>query len=173
MSISGISIQLKHDYPGHSVYIDAENRMVRVDEFKNVLLLSSSAIEGMDIFSSSGKHFYQIIVNLIYTKFNILPEEGTYADSLVIRREDVRAYKMKRLAELYKLGFLEAGDSVKAVEVDNGESLPPLLEDYHDDPLEDEEFEGSLQYYRYSLWREEDSSLEELESADDDGEDLL
>ncbi len=162
-----ISRQLEHDYPGHHIWIDAEHQAVCVDKQKNVLLLSTEALRNINIFSASGRHFYQVIVNLIYTRFDILPEEKSYAASLIIRKEDVREYKIKRLAELYKLGFLEDGKDVLGVAVDDGFPEPFLLEDGLDDPLEDELTE-ELQYYRYSFWRNEDPEMEELEIVEDD-----
>ncbi len=167
MAETNISVQLKHDYPDQEIIIDAENQVIRVNDFKNVLLLSTSSIQHMNIFSSAGKHFYQVIVNLIYSRFDILPAEGSYADSLIIRKEDVREYRIKRLADLFKLGFLEDDDDIMAVGIDSGTPLPLLLEEDPDDPLSDDEFEDNFQYYRYSFWRDDDPSLEELEVVDE------
>lgn len=170
MGESTISAQLKHDYPGNDITLDAENQMLKVNSGKNVLLLSTSAIQGMDIFSSAGKHFYQVIVNLIYTRFDILPEEGSYADSLIIRKEDLRDFRIRKIAHLHKVGFLESGDDIFAVDVDDGKNFPLLMEETEPDPLDDEDLDISLQYYKYSFWREDDLSIEELEAADEDPE---
>ena len=168
MAETDISHQLQHDFPGHHIWIDAENQAVCVDDRKNVLLLSSLALQRINIFSASGRHFYEVIVNLIYTRFEILPEEGSYADSLIIKKEDVRDYKIKKLAELYKLGFLEDDGKVMGIAVDDGVPLPLMLEDNFDDLLDDDSEADDLQYYRYSFWRDEDPEMEELEIVDDE-----
>ncbi len=169
MGKTDISYQLQHDFPDHHIWIDVENQSVCVDEEKNVLLLSTESLKKMTIFSAAGRHFYQVIVNLIYSRFSILPKEGSYADTLVIRKEEIRDYRIRKLASLYKLGFLEDGDDVLGIAVDNGVSLPLMLEDSLEDPLSDD-FEDSLHYYRYSFWRNEDPEMEELEIVEDEKE---
>ena len=168
---TNISKQLVHDYPNEKIIIDADNQAVYVNESKNTLLLSTSSIERMNIFSTAGKHFYQVIVNLIYSRFGILPEEGTLADTLVIKKEDFEDFQVKKLSALYKVGFLEDGENVKAVDFDDGIILPKLLEDDTDDPLSDENIDENLKYYRYSFWREEDPEMEELEVIDEEDPD--
>lgn len=168
MAEADISQQLKHDFPGHHIWIDAEHQTVCVDEKKNILLLSTDTLREMDIFSTGGRHFYQVVVNLIYSRFEILPKKDSYADSLIIRKEAVRDYKIRKLAELYKMGFIEDDESILGVDVDDGISMPLLLDD-PDDELSDEDIDHNLRYYNYSSWRGEDYEVEELEVVD--GED--
>ena len=144
--------------------------MLKVDDEKNVLLLSSSAIERMDIFTSAGKHFYQVIVNLIYSRFNILPEEGSYADSLIVTKEELREYQVKKAAQRHRVGFLEDDEGVFAIDIDDGKNFHLLSEESEVDPLEDDDWDTGLTYYKYSLWREDDPSIEELETIEEDPE---
>ncbi len=161
-----ISYQLQHDFPQHHIWIDAENQTVCVDDKKNILLLSTDALREMDIFSTVGRHFYQVVVNLIYSRFEILPEKDSYADSLIIRKEAVRDYKIRKLAEMYRMGFLEDGEDILGIDVDDGIPLPLLLEDPDDEDPDDES--GNLRYYTYSSRRGEDSEVEELEVIEDE-----
>ena len=170
MESSPITAQLNHDYPERNIVLDADNQMLKVDGENNVLLLSSSAIRRMDIFTSAGKHFYQVIVNLIYSRFDILPEKGSYADSLIVTKEELREYRVRKAAQRYKVGFLEDDEGVFAIGIDDGKNFPLLSEESEVDLLEEEDWDTGLNYYKYSLWSEDDPFIEELETIEDDPE---
>ena len=72
MNNSSISAQLKNDYPELNIYIDAENRMVVAGNHKMSLLNSISSLETMNIFSRSGRSFYQAIAQLLYSNYNLI-----------------------------------------------------------------------------------------------------
>ncbi len=142
MNKSIISDQLKHDYPDYNIYLDVKKRMVVADDHKMSLLNSSSALQTLNIFSRSGKSFYQAITQLLCSNYNIIPKEGSYADSLIIRQEDLDRYKVQKLAKEWGIGFLENSEAdVLVLEVDDGIERKLLLE--NDDALEkvDEELE--------------------------------
>ncbi len=128
MNKSIISEQLRHDYPDYTIYLDAENRMVVADNHKMSLLNSSDALQTMNIFSRSGRSFYQAITQLLCSNYNIVPKAGSYADSLIIRQADLNKYKVHKLAEEWGIGFLETGKDILAVEVDDGIERDLLLE---------------------------------------------
>lgn len=170
MDTSTISAQLHQDYPGKNIILDAENQMLKVGGEKNILLLSTSAIERMNIFSAAGKHFYQVIVNLIYSRFGILPKKGSFADSLVITEEEIKDYRIRKIARRHNVGFLENGKDVFAIDIDDGKNFPLLSDESDIDPLEDEDWETGFTHHSYSLWRNNDPSLEELEIVDEDSD---
>ncbi|MCD6395967.1 MAG: hypothetical protein J7L71_00370, partial [Spirochaetaceae bacterium] len=104
MNKSSISAQLKNDYPDLNIYIDAVNRMVVAENYKMRLLNSTSSLETMNIFSRSGRSFYQAIVQLLYSNYNIIPHDGSYASSLIILKEDLKKYKIQKLAKEWGIG---------------------------------------------------------------------
>jgi len=129
MNKSTISAQLQHDYPDYHIYLDAERRMLVADKHKMSLLNSPSALETMNIFSRSGKSFYQAITQLLCSNYNIIPKEGSYADSLIIRQEDLDRYKVQKLAKEWGIGFLENSEAdILVLEVDDGIERNLLLE---------------------------------------------
>ena len=128
MNKSTISEQLQHDYPDYTIYLDADNRMVVADDHKMSLLNSPAALQTMNIFSRSGRSFYQAITQLLCSNYNIIPKAGSYADTLIIRQEDLDKYKVQKLAKEWGIGFLETGIDVLAVEVEDGVERDLLLE---------------------------------------------
>ena len=127
MNRSGISTQLQHDYPDYKIYLDADSRMIVAGDHKMSLLNSPSALQTMNIFSRSGKSFYQAIVQLLYSNYNVLPQKGSYADTLIILREDLNKYKVQKLAKEWGIGFLEDEKNIVAVGVDDGIESTLLL----------------------------------------------
>lgn len=148
---SSISEQLQHDYPDYKIYLDVNNRMIVADNHKMSLLNSSSALESINIFSKSGKSFYQAITQLLYSNFNILPQGGSYASSLIILKEDLKKYKVQKLAKEWGIGFLEDNDKVLALEVDDGVERDLLLGS--------PEIEGELESEELEEW----AKLEEID----------
>ncbi|MCK5154280.1 MAG: hypothetical protein KAQ93_07970 [Spirochaetales bacterium] len=128
MNKSSISEQLKHDYPYYKIYLDAGNRMVVADNHKMSLLNSTSALETMNIFSQSGRSFYQAITQLLYSNYGVLPKKGSYASTLIILQEDLKKYKIQKLAKEWGIGFLEDNEDILALEVDDGIERDLLLE---------------------------------------------
>lgn len=151
MNKSSISEQLKHDYPDHEIYLDADRRMVVADSHKMSLLNSTSALETMNIFSQSGKSFYQAISQLLYSNYGVLPMDGSYASTLIILKEDLKKYKIQKLAKEWGIGFLEDNEDVLALEVDDGIERELLLES-------DERYE-ELEYEVVNEW----AKLEEID----------
>ena len=142
MNKSSISEQLQYDYPDIQIYLDPNSRMIVAGNFKMSLLNSSSALESMNIFSRSGKSFYQAIAQLLYFNYEILPGEGSYASTLIILKEDLKKYKIQKLAKEWGIGFLENDDDVLALEVDDGVERDLLLEGAElDEDSESEELE--------------------------------
>ncbi len=185
MNKSIISEQLRHDYPDYTIYLDAENRMVVADNHKMSLLNSSAALQTMNIFSRSGRSFYQAITQLLCSNYNIVPKAGSYADSLIIRQEDLNKYKVNKLAEEWGIGFLETGKDILAVEVDDGierdlllespmvenfdeENLPELTGSPEEEWAELEEipFEKEFKYLEKGI--EFVTAMEELKRADEE-----
>jgi len=165
MNKSIISDQLKHDYPDYNIYLDVKNRMVVADDHKMSLLNSSSALQTLNLFSRSGKSFYQAITQLLCSNYSIIPKEGSYADSLIIRQEDLDRYKVQKLAKEWGIGFLENSDAdVLVLEVDDGIERKLLLE--NDDTLEevdDNEALSELDGYSGNEELEEWARLEEMD----------
>ena len=128
MNKSIISDQLTHDYPDYKIYLDADNRMVVADDHKMSLLNSPAALQTMNIFSRSGRSFYQAITQLLCSNYNIIPKAGSYADHLIILPADLNKYKVQKLAKEWGIGFLETGKDVLAVEVEDGIERNLLLE---------------------------------------------
>jgi len=139
--MSPISAQLKNDYPELNIYIDAVNRMVVADNYKMSLLNSTSSLETMNIFSRSGRSFYQAIVQLLYSNYNIIPHDGSYASSLIILKEDLKKYKIQKLAKEWGIGFLEENGNVLALDIDDGIERDLLLVNENDntEPYEENE----------------------------------
>jgi hypothetical protein len=133
MNKSSISAQLQNDYPDYEIYLDTNNRMIVADNHKMSLLNSTSALEVINIFSKSGKSFYQAITQLLYSNFEILPEKGSYAYSLIILQEDLKKYKVQKLAKEWGIGFLEDNEDVLALEIEDGIKRDLLLESYEKD----------------------------------------
>ena len=129
MNKSTISEQLQNDYPDYKIYLDADSRMVVADNHKMSLLNSSSALHSMNIFSRSGRSFYQAITQLLYSNYNIIPGEGSYADRLIVRKEDLDRFKLQKLAKEWGIGFLEDDGSIVALGVDDGLERELLLSD--------------------------------------------
>jgi hypothetical protein len=119
-----ISEQLKHDYPDYKIHLDTERRMIVADEHKMSLLNSSSALEVMNIFSLSCKSFYQAITQLLYSNFNITPQTGSYASTLIILKEDLNKYKVQKLAKDWGIGFLEDDEDIKNINGENNNLKP-------------------------------------------------
>ncbi|RKX87263.1 MAG: hypothetical protein DRP58_03150 [Spirochaetes bacterium] len=172
---SSISAQLQHDYPDFKIYLDVKNRMIIADHHKLSLLTSSRALENINIFSRSGKSFYQAIVQLLYSNFNIVPNKESYADTLIILKEDLDKYKVQKLAKEYGIGFLEDEENILAIEVDDGIEKNFLLEDdnnfeqYSEDTnsnfgvLEELDFDAQITYLEKGI--EFYSTMEESESV--------
>jgi hypothetical protein len=129
LDLTSISTQLQYDYPHCKIFLDADNRLIQVDFHKMSLMLTPSGLKSINIFSRSGKTFYQALVQLIYTNFNILPQEGSYAESLIILKEDVDKYKLQKMAKEFGIGFFEDGEDIIAIEVDDGIEKNLLLDD--------------------------------------------
>ncbi|MCF6334489.1 MAG: hypothetical protein L3J12_01945 [Spirochaetales bacterium] len=129
MNRSSVSAQLQNDYPGCNIYLDSRTRMIVAGTHRMSLLNSSAALESMNIFSRSGKSFYQAIAQLIYTQYDILPLEGSYADKLIVRKEDLDKYRIQKLAKEWGIGFLEDNNDILAVGVDDGVERELLLGD--------------------------------------------
>jgi len=127
---SSISEQLQYDYPSYKIYLDTKNRMVVADDHKMSLLNSTSALESINIFSKSGKSFYQAITQLLYSNYEILPKEGSYASALIILKEDLKKFKIQKLAKEWGIGFLEDTEDILALEIDDGIEKKLLLENY-------------------------------------------
>lgn len=184
MNKSTISEQLKHDYPDYTIYLDAENRVLVADNHKMSLLISPIALETINIFSRSGKSFYQAITQLLCSHYDVLPVEGSYASTLIILKKDLNKYKVQKLAKEWGIGFLETGEDVLALEVDDRvernfllesdvphEELLPDCERIPDDKeieewgeLEELDFDFELAYLEKGL--EFVTEMEEVESID-------
>ncbi|MCK5674355.1 MAG: hypothetical protein KAH95_13325, partial [Spirochaetales bacterium] len=152
------------------------NRMVVADNHKMSLLNSTSALESINIFSKSGKSFYQAIAQLLYSTFEILPEEGSYASTLIILKEDLKKFKIQKLAKEWGIGFLEDNEDILALEIDDGIERDLLLEnsesveELHDletnewAKLEEIDFNDEIAYIDKAL--EFASAMEEVELKD-------
>jgi len=105
------------------------------------LLNSTSSLETMNIFSRSGRSFYQAIVQLLYSNYNIIPHDGSYASSLIILKEDLKKYKIQKLAKEWGIGFLEENGNVLALDIDDGIERDLLLVNENDntEPYEENE----------------------------------
>ncbi|MEA1911904.1 MAG: hypothetical protein U9N32_09570, partial [Spirochaetota bacterium] len=128
MNKSIISDQLKHDYPDYKIYLDSDKKMVIADDQIMTLLNSPHSLATMNIFSRSGRSFYQAITQLLCTNYNILPAVGSYAATLIILPEDLQKYKIQKLAKEWGIGFLETNKDVMAVRVETGIQRNLLLE---------------------------------------------
>ncbi len=178
MNKSSISEQLQYDYPGYKIYLDIDKRMVVVDNHKMSLLNSTSALETINIFSKSGKSFYQAITQLLYSTYEILPKEGSYASTLIILKEDLKKYKIQKLAKEWGIGFLEDNEDVLALEIEDGVERDLLLEsselfeELYDNEevsewakLEEIDFNSEIAYMEKGL--EFASAMEDVEKKDD------
>ena len=163
MNRSGISTQLQHDYPDYKIYLDADSRMIVAGDHKMSLLNTPSALQTMNIFSRSGKSFYQAIVQLLYSNYNVLPQKGSYADTLIILREDLNKYKVQKLAREWGIGFLEDDKNIVAVGVDDGIERALLLEG--DEKIE-ELFEDDKNFDSTDHVSQDNSSFGVLEELD-------
>ncbi len=191
MNKSTISEQLKHDYPDYAIHLDSDSRMIVADNHKMTLLNTSSDLETMNIFSRYGRYFYQAITQLLSSNFDVLPEEGSYASTLIILKKDLNKYKVQKLAKEWGIGFLETGKEVLAVEVDDGiernlliennvpyeeqkdEELLPELEGLPDDEeseelgkLEEIKFESEIKFLERGI--EFAAAMEEVKDRDKD-----
>ena len=166
--MSPISAQLKNDYPKLNIYIDAVNRMVVADNYKMSLLNSTSSLETMNIFSRSGRSFYQAIVQLLYSNYNIIPQDGSYASSLIILKDDLKKYKIQKLAKEWGIGFLEENGNILALDIDDGIERELLLESETDLTETDEVNER----FTYSDLLNKNSQFAELEELNESPEKL-
>ncbi len=144
MNRTSVSAQLRADYPGCNIYLDTGSRMIVAGAHRMSLLNSPAALEAMNIFSRSGRTFYQAIVQLIYTQYDILPAEGSYADRLIVRKEDLDKFRLQKLAKEWGIGFLEDDGSIVALGVDDGVERDLLLEDTSEEDTELFEEEESV-----------------------------
>lgn len=178
MNKSSISKQLQHDYPDYKIHLDTDKRMIVVDNHKMGLLNSTSALETINIFSKSGKSFYQAISQLLYSTYKILPKEGSYASTLIILQKDLKKYKVQKLAKEWGIGFLEDNEDVLALEVDDGVERDLLLESSNIDEefpvnekvsewakLEEIDFNAEIAYMEKGL--EFMSEMEEVKKRED------
>ncbi len=140
MNKSSISEQLKHDYPDYDIYLDSNRMMLVADNHEMRLLSSSISLQTVNIFSRSGRSFYQAITQLLCSNYDVFPEEGSYASTLIILKKDLNKYKVQKLAKEWGIGFLETGEDVVALEVNDGIERDFLLEsDVVDEELKDNE----------------------------------
>ncbi len=172
MNKSIISDQLKHDYPDYKIYLDADSRMVVADNHKMSLLNSSDALQTMNIFSRSGRSFYQAITQLLCSNYNIIPKEGSYADHLIIRQEDLNKYKVQKLAKKWGIGFLETNENIQAVGVDYDIKKNLLLEspEVPEELSKEEYFPENQEAFSCLTAETEDEGWAELEEIKFDDE---
>jgi hypothetical protein len=163
MNKSSISTQLQHDYPDYKIYLDADSRMIVADDHKMSLLNTPSVLHSMNIFSRSGKSFYQAIAQLLYSNYNIRPLKGSYADTLIILKEDLNKFKVQKLAREWGIGFLESDEDIVAVGVDDGIERTLLLEG---DEVTEELFEDDESLEFPDSIEQDDSSFGVLEELD-------
>jgi hypothetical protein len=141
--------QLGYDYKGHRFGFDPDTSFLSIDGRELFLALGIEELRRIDLFNSNGKNFYQALVNLIYNRMGLMPDEGSLAESMIISREEAFDYRIRTLASRMGIGFLEGESSTEhafAIEIDDGRALEPLEIDF----IEPEE------------------ELEELETVDDD-----
>lgn len=162
-----------------------------VDDHEMTLLNSPAELQNMNIFSRAGRNFYQALTQLISSIYGIVPQEGSYADSLVVRQEDIARAKLQKMAKEYGIGFLENDEDILAVEVDDGTEKTLLLENYaktgeqesHNDndelavteetewaELEEITFDDEIAYMERGI--EFVASMEELEKVNNSGEEM-
>jgi hypothetical protein len=170
MSLSNISIQLQNDYPDCEISLEADSRMIIVDKHKMSLMLTPSGLKSINIFSRSGRTFYQTLVQLIFTNYGILPSEGSYADTLIIRQEDLNKFKIQKLAREWGIGFIENGGDIVAVNVDDGINRNLLLES--EDLLDEENFPEETKFVKedygnFGVLEELDETPDVKESSED------
>jgi len=172
MNKSIISDQLKHDYPDYKIYLDEDRRMVVADDHKMSLLNSPAALQTMNIFSRSGRSFYQAIAQLLCSNYKIIPKEGSYADHLIIRPEDLNKYKVQKLAKEWGIGFLETNEDILAVKVDDGIERDLLLESPKviEELFEEEYFPENKEVFPYLSEPAEEEDWAELVEVDFDVE---
>ncbi len=152
---AGIDIQilrqLSHDFRGHRFSFDPDTSFLSIDGRELFLALGIEELRRIDLFTSNGKNFYQALVNLIYKRLDLEPDEGTLAEGMIVSREEAFDYRIRALAGRMGIGFIEGeaslGDAF-AIEIDDGRAA---------DPLELEFFEP-------------EEELEELETVEDESE---
>ena len=163
MNKFSISTQLQNDYPDYKIYLDADSRMIVADDHKMSLLNTPSVLHSMNIFSRSGKSFYQAIAQLLYSNYNIRPLKGSYADTLIILKEDLNKFKVQKLAREWGIGFLESDEDIVAVGVDDGIERTLLPEG---DEVTEELFEDDENFDCHDSIEQDDSSFGVLEELD-------
>lgn len=138
--------QLRHDFPGHLFGFDDSGPFLTVDGLELFLSLTAGELRRIDLFTPTGRNYYQAVVNHIYRSFDIAPGEGSLASTMIVSKEEAFDYRVRTLAQRMGIGFLEGDEEAGAafaVEIDDGrEAAPPELE--YEEPEEDlEELEGA------------------------------
>lgn len=111
--------QLNKDYPDTIVKLDAKNNMLTLDNHHLNLLADPDELQNANVLTIAGRNYYQAISQLIYSKYDLLPKEGSLADSLITTSEELNNFRIQNLSNDYGIGFLEDGDEVIAVKVDS------------------------------------------------------
>jgi hypothetical protein len=154
---SALMHQLHHDFKGHSFLLDSRNSLLVVDTHEIFFAYSEGELQTIDLFTPAGKNFYQALVNLLYNKLEISPLEDSLADSMIIRKEDARDYRLRTIADRMRIGFLgdeKDPDFALALAYDDGRAPDPLELTYQEPEEELEELELA----------DEDESYEEDEA---------
>ncbi len=172
MNKSTISEQLKYDYPDYEIYLDSSSRMIVADNHKMSLLNTSSDLQTINIFSRSGRSFYQAITQLLCSNFDVLPEGGSYASTLIILKKDLNKYKIQKLAKEWGIGFLETNEEILTVGVDYDIEKNLLLEspEVLEELFEEEYFPGNQEVLPYLSGPTEEEEWAELVEINFDDE---
>jgi len=129
MKRTNLSNQLNIDYPLSSISFDAENSMLTIDNHRISLLSDPDDLKNVNVFSKAGRNYYQAIAQLIYSKYKLLPREGSLADNLIATNEEYNKYRIQNLSSDYGLGFIEDGGKVIAVKISSDIERSALIEE--------------------------------------------
>ncbi len=136
--------QLSYDFSGHRFNFDPDTSFLSIDDRELFLALGIEELRRIDLFTSNGKNFYQALVNLIYNRLGMVPDEGTLAGGMIVSKEEAFDYRIRSLAGRMGIGFLEgessSGDAF-AIEIDDGRAPEPLEIDFTEPEEELEELE--------------------------------
>ncbi|MDC7226868.1 MAG: hypothetical protein PQJ61_08880 [Spirochaetales bacterium] len=124
--------QLKLDFPGSSISFDEARDLLLMDNHKISLLLDREELERVNVHSRNGRNYYQAIVQLIYSNYQLVPQKNSYADSMIAYREDYNQFRIGNLARDYGIGFLEDDKDVMAVKIDADFESPVMIEEDED-----------------------------------------
>ncbi len=144
--------QLQYDFP-KTTFNYTDNHLV-VNGIRVRTFLTPEEIARHEPVKAGSRSYYQLFCNIVYNQFHIAPRSGSYAELLIIDKEEERKAAIAKWFSEKRLAFIENGSEVTAVRFEIEGDTTPLGQIQYDIADEVEPIDP-------------DESVEELEGMDD------